>query len=260
MAKEKLTIVKIGGDIVDNDVLLTSFFEHIKEVNGPKIIVHGGGNRASALQKELGIEPKKIEGRRVTDEATLEIVTMVYAGLLNKKLVSKLQALNDNAVGLSGADGDAIRAHKRIVKTVDYGFAGDIDQVNVRFIHDLLFTKKTPVFSPITHDGNGQLLNTNADTLAARIASAMSLKYDTELFYCFTKPGVLRDVNNDDSVVEDINVHNYLQLKQEGIVTDGMIPKLDTAFEALNGGVKQVHLGLVDILSNNKLKHTTLCL
>lgn len=260
MAKEKLTIVKIGGDIVDNDVLLASFFENIKEVSGPKIIVHGGGNRASALQKELGIAPKKIEGRRVTDEATLEIVTMVYAGLLNKKLVSKLQALNDNAVGLSGADGDSIRAHKRIVDKIDYGFAGDIDQVNVRFIHDLLFTKKTPVFSPITHDGNGQLLNTNADTLAARIASAMSLKYDTELFYCFTKPGVLRDVDNDDSVVEDINIRNYLQLKQEGVVTDGMVPKLDTAFEALNGGVKQVHLGLVDILSNTALKHTTLCL
>jgi len=260
MAKEKLTIVKIGGDIVDNDVLLASFFENIKEVTGPKIIVHGGGNRASALQKELGIEPKKIEGRRVTDEATLEVVTMVYAGLLNKKLVSKLQALNDNAVGLSGADGDVIRAHKRIVKTVDYGFAGDIDQVNVRFIHDLLSTSKTPVFSPITHDGKGQLLNTNADTLAARIASAMSLKYETELFYCFTKPGVLRDVDNDDSVVEDIKAHNYLKLKQEGVVTDGMIPKLDTAFEALTGGVSQVHLGLVDILSNNELKHTTLCL
>jgi len=185
---------------------------------------------------------------------------MVYAGLLNKKLVSKLQALSENAVGLSGADGDSIRAHKRIVKEIDYGFAGDIDQVNVRFIHDLLRGNKVPVFSPITHDGNGQLLNTNADTLAARIASAMSLKYETQLFYCFTKPGVLRDVDDDDSVVQEINVRNYLELKQEGTVTDGMIPKLDTAFEALSGGVNQVHLGLVDILSDPTKKHTTLCL
>lgn len=260
MAKEQLTIVKIGGDIVDNDVLLEKFFQHIKEVNGHKIIVHGGGNKASSIQRELGIEPKKIEGRRVTDEATLEVVTMVYAGLLNKKLVSKLQALSENAVGLSGADGDSIRAHKRIVKEIDYGFAGDIDQVNVRFIHDLLRGNKVPVFSPITHDGNGQLLNTNADTLAARIASAMSLKYETQLFYCFTKPGVLRDVDDDDSVVQEINVRNYLELKQEGTVTDGMIPKLDTAFEALSGGVNQVHLGLVDILSDPTKKHTTLCL
>ena len=258
--KQQLTVVKIGGDIVDYDELLTSFYTHFKAISSPAIIVHGGGNKASTLQVQLGYVPVKVDGRRVTDEATLEIVTMVYAGLLNKKLVAGLQAKGKNAIGLSGADGDAVRAHKREVSTVDYGFVGDIDRVNVSFINDLLSDGKVPVFSAITHDGNGQLLNTNADTLAAKIAVAMSSLYNVQLFYCFTKSGVLTDVNNDESIVTRIDKGLYKEMKIAGQIFEGMIPKLDTAFEALDQGVMSVHLGKVNILSDNAIKHTTLCL
>ncbi|RMB56950.1 acetylglutamate kinase [Dokdonia sinensis] len=258
--KQQLTVVKIGGDIVDNDQLLQEFYNHFKKISGPTVLVHGGGNKASALQKELGIEPKKVDGRRITDAATLEVVTMVYAGLLNKKLVAGLQATGKNAIGLSGADGDAIRAHKRSVADVDYGFAGDIDRVNFSFIDELLSGGYTPVFSAITHDGKGQLLNTNADTLAARVATAMSSKYNVQLYYCFTKAGVLEDVENGDSLVERMDSTIYAAMKSAGQIVDGMIPKLDTAFEALSSGVLRVHVGTIQILSDNTQKHTTLCL
>ena len=258
--KQQLTVVKIGGDIVDNEAFLTSFYTQIKAISGPMILIHGGGNRASSLQEQLGHVPIKVDGRRVTDQATLEVVTMVYAGLLNKKLVAGLQAKGKNAIGLSGADGDAVRAHKREVSTVDYGFVGDIDRVNVSFINDLLSDGKVPVFSAITHDGNGQLLNTNADTLAAKIAVAMSSLYNVQLFYCFTKSGVLTDVNNDESIVTRIDKGLYKEMKIAGQIFEGMIPKLDTAFEALDQGVMSVHLGKVNILSDNAIKHTALCL
>ena len=258
--KQQLTIVKIGGDIVDDDGLLQAFYGNFKAVSGPKILIHGGGNRATSLQTELGLTPRKINGRRITDAAALEVVTMVYAGLLNKKLVAGLQAIGTNAIGLSGADGDAIRAHKRAVKTIDFGFVGDIERVNVSFVDDLLRNGKTPVFSAITHDGKGQLLNTNADTIAAKIASAMSSQYNTQLFYCFTKPGVLENVTDDDSLVERIDLELYAQMKSTGQIVDGMIPKLVTAFEALTQGVLRVHLGTVAILSDTTQKHTILCL
>lgn len=260
VTKQQLTVVKIGGDIVDNDVLLEQFYANFATISGPKILIHGGGNRASALQKKLGITPQKIEGRRITDDATLKIVTMVYAGLLNKKLVAGLQAVGKNAIGLSGADGDAVRAHKREIKDVDYGFAGDIDRVNFSFIDELLSGGRTPVFSAITHDGKGQLLNTNADTLAAKIATAMSTKYNTQLYYFFTKVGVLENIEDEDSLVERIDQATYQKMKNDGKIVDGMVPKLDTAFEALSKGVLRVHLGTVDILSNKTQKHTTLCL
>lgn len=258
--KKQLTIVKIGGDIVDNDELLQDFYTNFKQISGPKILVHGGGNRASSLQMQLGMKPKKIDGRRVTDVATLEVVTMVYAGLLNKKLVAGLQAVGKNAIGLSGADGDAIRAHKRKIVTADYGYAGDIDRVNVSFVDGLISAGQTPVFCAITHDGQGQLLNTNADTLAARIAAAMSTQYNVQLYYCFTKRGVLSNIHDESSVIERIEHSDYLELKSQGIITDGMIPKLDTAFEALAQGVLRVHLGTVSILVQNSQKQTTLCL
>ncbi len=258
--KQQLTVVKIGGDIVDNDELLKQFYANFGTISGPKILIHGGGNRASALQQQLGITPQKIDGRRITDAATLEIVTMVYAGLLNKKLVAGLQALGKNAIGLSGADGDAVRAHKREVKTVNYGFAGDIDRVNFSFIDELISGGHTPVFSAITHDGKGQLLNTNADTLAAKIATTMSTKYNAQLYYCFTKTGVLENVDDENSVLERIDQSTYQSLKNEGKIVDGMLPKLDTAFEALSQGVLRVHLGTVEILRNQTQKHTTLCL
>ncbi len=260
VSKKQLTVIKIGGDIVDNDQLLEDFYKNFKNISGPIILIHGGGNRASSLQKSLGIPTQKIDGRRITDAETLEVVTMVYAGLLNKKLVSGLQAVGKDAIGLSGADGDVIRAHKREVKEIDYGYVGDIERVNSTFIDDLLLDGKVPVFCAITHDGEGQLLNTNADTLAARIASAMSTQYDVQLFYCFTKQGVLQDVNDINSVVQLIDSDTYAQMKGDHIITDGMIPKLDTAFHALAHGVSQVHLGDVALLSDHTQKHTTLCL
>lgn len=258
--KQLLSVIKIGGDIVDNPELLATFYENVKEVSGPKIIIHGGGNRASALQEQLGIPANKIEGRRITDAATLEAVTMVFAGLLNKKLVAGLQAMGVDALGLSGADGDAIQAHKRIVTDIDYGFVGDIERVNVSFLKDLISGGKTPVFCAITHNGEGQLLNTNADTLASAITTAMSTVYNSQLFYCFTKAGVLENVNDADSLVERLDKGKYQQMKQDKLIIDGMIPKLDTAFEALENGVLQVHLGTVEIMSNQAIKHTTLCL
>lgn len=259
-SKPQLTVIKIGGDIVSNDALVASFYNHFRQISGAKILVHGGGNKASEIQEKLGIIPKKIDGRRITDASTLEVVTMVYAGLLNKKLVAGLQAMRIDAVGLTGADGDAIRAHKRTVKDIDYGFAGDIDRVNVSFLHELLSNGKIPVFSALTHDGNGQLLNTNADTLASKIASALSTVYTTQLLYCFTKQGVLDAVNDDHSVVEQLDSTKYIQMKNDKKIVAGMIPKLDTAFDALENGVLQVHLGTVEIMSNQALKHTTLCL
>lgn len=258
--KQLLSVIKIGGDIVDDPTLLSSFYENVKHVSGPKIIIHGGGNKASSLQKDLGIAPKKIDGRRITDAATLEVVTMVYAGLLNKSLVAGLQAIGVNALGLSGADGDAVQAHKREVTAIDYGFVGDIDRVNVSFLKDLIASGKTPVFCAITHDGNGQLLNTNADTLASSITTAMSSMYNTQLFYCFTEAGVLENVNDETSLVQRMNKAQYEQMKHNKMIVDGMIPKLDTAFLALDNGVFSVHLGTVAILGDSTIKHTTLCL
>lgn len=258
--KQQINIIKIGGDIVDNPTLLTTFYGQIKQVSGPKIIIHGGGNKASSLQKDLGLQPQKIDGRRITDAAALDVVTMVYAGLLNKKLVSGLQAIGVDAIGLSGADGDAIQAYKRIVTDIDYGFVGDIDRINVSFLRDLITSGKTPVFCAITHDGKGQLLNTNADTLASKIAMAMSTTYTTQLFYCFTKPGVLKAVDDEDSVVERLDTAIYAQMKMDKEIVEGMIPKLDTAFNAIENGVFSVHLGAVTMLGDLSIKHTTLCL
>lgn len=258
--KQLLSVIKIGGDIADNPNLLTSFYENVKQVCGPKIIIHGGGNKASVLQQELGIPAKKIDGRRITDAATLEVVTMVYAGLLNKKLVAGLQAIGVQAVGLSGADGDVIRATQREVKEIDYGFVGDIERVNVSFLKDLISGGKIPVFCAITHNGEGQLLNTNADTLASAIAVAISTLYNTQLFYCFTKAGVLENVHDPDSLVERLDKAHYQQLKDDNMIIDGMIPKLDTAFEALDNGVFSVLVGNVAMLGDSTIKHTTVCL
>ena len=201
MSKPILHILKIGGKLIENPPRLERLLSDFTNLNGHKILVHGGGKRASQLCHALSIEPKMIEGRRITDEPTLEIVTMVYAGLINKNIVSQLQALGCNAIGLSGADGNAILAHKRIVKTIDYGFAGDIDAVNTNTIAGLVNLNLTPVFCAITHNGKGQLLNTNADTIAATLATALVKQYDVHLKYCFEKKGVLSDPDNDDSVI-----------------------------------------------------------
>ncbi|MCF6223253.1 MAG: acetylglutamate kinase [Flavobacteriaceae bacterium] len=256
----KLKIIKIGGNVINNKAALTSFLANFSKVTEPKILVHGGGKRATEMIAKLGLKPKMINGRRVTDNASLEVVTMVYAGLLNKNITAELQKNNCNAIGLSGADANSILAHKRIVKDIDYGFAGDVDQVNSSIIKILVTNNLTPVFCAITHDGNGQLLNTNADTIAAEIAKGLSADFEVELIYCFEKLGVLTDVDNDDSVIELINSNSFQSLKQNGIISDGMLPKIDNCFHALQNGVAKVIIGKPEVIINKNLKHTTLVL
>ncbi len=260
MLKQKLKIVKIGGNVINNKDALSSFLVDFSKINGSKILVHGGGRYASEMISELGLKPKMVNGRRVTDESTLEIVTMVYAGLLNKNVVAALQKNNCNAIGLTGADGNAIRAHKRIVKEVDYGFAGDVDGVNSEMIKVLVSNDLTPVFCAITHDKKGQLLNTNADTIAAELAKGMSKYFEVELIYCFEKLGVLADINNDATLIERIDFVSLSFLKKENIISHGMLPKIDNCFDALQNGVKRVIIGKPEVIADKNLKHTTLVL
>ncbi|HEY9562098.1 MAG TPA: acetylglutamate kinase [Anseongella sp.] len=239
-----LTVIKIGGNVIDDTDALRNFLWTYASVSGLKILVHGGGKIASTIGLKLGIEPRMAGGRRITDADTLDVVTMVYAGLVNKNVVAGLQSEGLNAIGLTGADGNIIPAIKRPVKTIDYGFAGDLqaERIGVASLAAFLDNGFFPVIAPITHDGAGQLLNTNADTIAATVAEAMSSRYEVTLVYCFEKKGVLRDPEDDDSVIFTINPHSYAGLKEQGIVSKGMIPKLDNAFAALNGGVKQVRI------------------
>lgn len=245
MQKDKLTVIKIGGNIVDSDEALNRFLASFAHLDGKKILVHGGGKIASRLADRLGVEVQMLDGRRITDEAMLDVVTMVYAGLSNKQIVAKLQAQGVSAIGLSGADGDAIRCIKRPVKEVDYGYVGDMlaDSVNIDLIRNLLESGNAPVFSAITHDGKGQLLNTNADTIASAVAVAMAARYEVSLVYCFEKRGVLRDVNDAESLIPEIRETDFDRLTREGVVADGMIPKLRNAFDAISAGVKDVYIG-----------------
>lgn len=243
-----LTIIKIGGNIVDDEQALASFLHAFAKVEGYKILVHGGGKLATKIAEAMGQEQQMVNGRRITDAATLKIVTMVYAGSINKNIVAQLQQHQCNAIGLSGVDGNLIKAHQRAVVTVegvsiDYGFVGDIDEVNIGFIQQLLEQGMSPVIAPITHDGNGQLLNTNADTIAQAIATAMAETYTTTLIYSFEKAGVLLDTNNEDSVIPVIKPSDYAQLKKQQLIFAGMIPKLDNAFSAINLGVSKVIIG-----------------
>ncbi|MGA9269391.1 MAG: acetylglutamate kinase [Lutimonas sp.] len=258
--KDKLSIIKIGGNVVNSPTELDRFLQDFASLEGFKILVHGGGKIASEVSASMGLEPKMSGGRRITDEQTLDVVTMVYAGLLNKKIVSKLQGLDSNAIGLSGADGNSIRAHKRVVKDLDYGFAGDVDEVGSAMIESLLRSGLCPVFCAITHDQKGQLLNTNADTIASELAKGLSRKFDVELLYCFEKDGVLEDVENEDSVVERIDARKYEQMKELGQIAEGMLPKMKNCFEALERGVSRVIIGSPDLLMDPKRKHTTLTL
>ncbi len=258
MDRQSLKIVKIGGNIINDEVALHSFLKDFADLDSPKILVHGGGKRATEISEAMGLQPKMISGRRVTDEATLEVVTMVYAGLLNKKITAQLQKLNCNALGLSGADANCILAHKRIVAEVDYGFAGDVDAINSGFIKVLLQNKVTPVFCAITHDKNGQLLNTNADTIASEMAIAMSDFYEVELNYIFELKGVLENIADKNSVIQHINLNKYEQLIEEGIISEGMIPKLHNCFNALKKGVKKVNIGDASLIQKTNNLHTTL--
>ncbi|MGB4775838.1 MAG: acetylglutamate kinase [Daejeonella sp.] len=242
---EPLSVIKIGGNVIDHSENLYEFLKDFTELEGYKILVHGGGKAATKLSDDLGIEAKLIEGRRITGIESLRVVTMVYAGLINKNLVAQLQAHHCNAIGLSGADGNLIKAVKRPVKTVDYGFVGDLDENSINFnqIQKLLEADFVPVFSAITHDGKGQLLNTNADTVASAIAIVMAKLYETRLIYCFEKKGVLADITDHTSVIPEINTEKYTALKAEGLINNGMIPKMDNAFSTLHHGVKEVIIG-----------------
>ena len=245
---EKLYVIKIGGNIVDNPALLTNFLTAFSTIEGQAILVHGGGKLATSLAAKLGVEQTMVEGRRITDVETLKIVTMVYAGYINKNIIAQLQAMHVNAIGLSGVDGNLIKAHKRIDANIDFGFVGDIDEVNTGFIHQQLLNNTRLVIAPITHDGAGQLLNTNADTIAQTVATAMSDTYKVHLVYGFEKEGVLRDVTNEGSVISSINNLTYSQLKKEKVIFEGMIPKIDNAFLALHGGVQSVIIGKAEKL------------
>lgn len=245
---EKLYVVKIGGNIIDEEIKLSSFLTDFASIDAKKILVHGGGKLATKLAEQLNIPQQMVEGRRITDAETLKIVTMVYAGLINKNIVAQLQAAGANAIGLSGADGNAILAHKRVVSDRDYGFAGDVDSVNAKFLHALLQEGVSPVLAPITHNGQGQLLNTNADTIAQETAKALSAYYEVNLVYSFEKSGVLLDAEDDASVIPVINSTKYRELKEKALVFAGMIPKLDNAFSALDSGVKKVIIGKAENL------------
>lgn len=240
---QTLLIIKIGGNIIDDEEKLQDFLQRFAAIDGPKILVHGGGKLASRMAEQMQIPQQMVEGRRITDAATLKIVTMVYAGYVNKNIVARLQALQCNAIGLSGADGNAMLAHKRKHPSIDYGFVGDMDKVNTALLQQLLQQNLCLVLAPITHNGEGQLLNTNADTIAQETAKALSAAYKVSLLYSFEKKGVLLDANDDNTVIPSINPGLYETLKNEGKIFAGMIPKLDNAFAALRQGVEKVIIG-----------------
>jgi acetylglutamate kinase len=253
--EKDLFVIKIGGNVIDNSENLHKFLKDFTALGGHKILVHGGGKVATQLSEELGLTARMVEGRRITDIDTLRVVTMVYGGLINKNMVAQLQRFGNNAIGLTGADGDFIRTKKRPVKTIDYGFVGDIDENSIRpeRIKRLMDAGFTPVFCAITHDGDGQLLNTNADTIASALAVALSGLYTTTLIYCFEKQGVLKDVNDEASLIKELDPECYEELKNQQVIHSGMLPKLDNAFTAIGCGVKQVIIGHADNL--NKLTH-----
>lgn len=245
---DKLYVIKIGGNIIDDEQKLAAFLRDFASLNGKKVLVHGGGKLATRLAEKMGIEQQLVDGRRITDAETLKIVTMVYAGYINKNIVAALQAQQCNAIGLCGADGDAILAHKRQHPVLDYGFVGDVDAINADLIHTLLGKNITVVFAPITHDQQGQLLNTNADTIAQEIATGMSGLYKVQLLYSFEKSGVLLDADDDRTVIREISPSYYQRLKAKNKIFAGMIPKLDNAFAALDRGVEKVIIGKAEQL------------
>ena len=247
---QDLFVIKIGGNIIDDDEKLLSFLEQFAAVKGNKILVHGGGKLATRMADQLGIQQQMVDGRRITDAETLKIVTMVYAGFINKNIVARLQSLGCNAIGLTGADGNLIPAHKRVHATIDYGFVGDVDslQESVGNWKLLLENGFTPVVAPITHNGMGQLLNTNADTIAQEVAKSLANIFNVQLIYSFEKRGVLLNINDENSVVGRMNPADYAGLRQKGLIFAGMIPKLDNAFAALDSGVQKVIIGKAEEL------------
>ena len=250
----ELTVIKIGGNIVDKPDALEIFLKDFSKIDGPKILIHGGGAIATEMSKRMGIEIKMHEGRRITDYETLKLVTMLYAGLINKQIIATLQKMGCNALGLSGADGNSIPATRRSPEPIDFGYVGDVDPntINTSFLKTLLARGICPVFCALTHDGNGTLLNTNADTMASSISIALSRDYCTKLIYCFEKEGVLSDPDNPDSVIPLITYSSFQRLKEEKKIKEGMIPKLDNAFSAIKNGVSQVVIKHASNLDNYK--------
>ena len=256
----KLTLVKVGGAIVENADSLSSLLDKFASIEGHKVLVHGGGRSATRIAERLGLPQQMVAGRRVTDADTLRVVTMVYAGLVNKNIVAQLQARGINALGLTGADMNVISSHRRPPKqvrmddgstqTVDYGFVGDIDQVNADLLADLIAKGVVPVMCPIGHDTQGNLLNTNADTIAAEVAKALARNFEVTLVYCFEKRGVLRDADDDDSVIPCITQAEFPVLVEQGIVSGGMLPKLENAFDAIRAGVHEVVITRADALDH----------
>lgn len=248
MQKKKITIIKVGGKIVEDKESLGALLDRFTAVEGAKVLIHGGGRSATKIAESLGIESKMVNGRRITDEAMLSVVTMVYGGLVNKNIVAGLQARGVNALGLTGADCNIIRAHKRPVGEVDFGFVGDVDCADGEMLSKLIEQGIVPIIAPLTHDGKGNMLNTNADTMAAETAKGLSQIYDVTLTYCFEFPGVMRDPEDGNSLIPRIDKESYSQLLADGIVSGGMIPKIDNAFNAIDNGVSQVIITKADAI------------
>jgi acetylglutamate kinase len=246
--KEKLNIIKVGGAIVEDEASLQSLLMSFASLKGTKILVHGGGKIATAVADKLGVESQMINGRRVTSAEMLKVVTMVYGGLVNKNIVARLQALGINAIGLTGADMNIIMSVKRPAEIVNFGYVGDVKYVNVKALTDILNAGAVPVLAPLTHDKEGTMLNTNADTIASAVGQAMSKDYDVTLTYCSSMPGVLSDINNPESVIPQITHSEFDPLVSKGIITEGMIPKLQNAFDAIAAGVRKVVITSPDAL------------
>ncbi|WP_426091984.1 acetylglutamate kinase [Flavobacterium sp. DSR3-2] len=256
--KKPVTLIKIGGNIIDNPTELKQFLSDFSKIEGYKVLVHGGGKSATKMAESIGLVPQMIDGRRITDAAMLDVVVMIYAGQINKNIVAQLQANSTNAMGFSGADGNLIQSDKRNHPTINYGFVGDVKKVNTELLETLLSTGIVPVFCAITHNGKGQLLNTNADTIASELAIALSEVFDVTLNYCFEKPGVLYDAEDDSSVIENINQELYSKLKAEKAIHSGMIPKLDNCFNSLSKGVQKIKIGHHRILQDLKVICTSI--
>jgi acetylglutamate kinase len=250
--KEKITIVKVGGAVVEDEAQLAQLLKDFCAIEGKKVLVHGGGRRATQVAAKLGIESKMVNGRRITDADMLSVVTMVYGGLVNKNLVARLQAHGENALGLTGADMNVIRSHRRPLKDgVDFGYVGDVDRADGAMLSRLIEAGIVPVMAPLTHDGLGHILNTNADTIASETAKALAPYYDVTLIFCFEKKGVLRDPDDDDSVIPAITRTDFIKYKEDGIISGGMLPKIENALNAIDAGVSRVIITLATALDGN---------
>ena len=249
---DRLTIVKVGGKVVEHAESLNALLDQFVRISGNKLLVHGGGTTATEIAGKLGIETKMFDGRRITDKDTLDVVTMVYGGLVNKKIVAGLQARNCNAIGLTGADLDLIRAKKRSDQPIDFGFVGDIEEVNSRELRLLINENIIPVLAPLTHDGKGSILNTNADTITSEVAKELAGYFNVYLFYCFEKKGVLKDENDDASIIYDIDQNTFKNYIESGVISGGMIPKLENAFSAKRKGVREVLITNIENIATGR--------